>query len=108
MNDPGFLGRVVPRGWDRRVPVGGTVVMLRYPPGVPEDWDDQGVWRFEHWCDRKTSARGVVVCAPLLSPAHTVTETKGRIPSDLTVNPSILCPDCNLHGWVRDGVWTPA
>ena len=24
----------------------------------------------------------------------------------LTIEPSILCPDCGLHGWIRDGQWT--
>lgn len=26
----------------------------------------------------------------------------------LTLNPSLVCTDCGVHGWVRDGKWVPA
>jgi hypothetical protein len=26
----------------------------------------------------------------------------------LTLEPSILCPDCGHHGWIRGGRWVPA
>lgn len=26
----------------------------------------------------------------------------------LTVPPSILCPDCGTHGFIRDSRWVPA
>lgn len=26
----------------------------------------------------------------------------------LTLSPSVLCPRCGDHGWVRDGKWIPA
>ena len=26
----------------------------------------------------------------------------------LTISPSVLCRDCGLHGWIRDGRWVPA
>ncbi|WP_064075901.1 DUF6527 family protein [Prescottella equi] len=26
----------------------------------------------------------------------------------LTITPSILCPVCRVHGWIRDGEWVPA
>lgn len=31
-------------------------------------------------------------------------ETAWRV----TVQPSILCPDCGLHGFITDSVWVPA
>lgn len=26
----------------------------------------------------------------------------------LTIVPSVLCPQCGLHGWITDGKWVPA
>lgn len=43
-----------------------------------------------------------LVCSPRLN--H---EVSGDWPA-LTVTPSILCPDCGLHGFVTDGCWRPA
>src|SRR6185369_5351602 len=56
--------------------------------------------RFEHRCDR--GERGVVICAPRLQ--H---EVRMRH-SGVTVNPSILCPDCGTHGFIRDSRWVAA
>ena len=59
-----------------------------------------GTMRFEHRCDR--GERGVVICAPALrlGDGHTVVEM-----DPLTVTPSILCPDCGTHGFIRAGAW---
>lgn len=38
-----------------------------------------------------------------IRPGHLVTTD---LP--LTVSPSILCPDCGLHGWVIKSTWEPA
>lgn len=57
---------------------------------------------FEHRCDR--GDRGVIICAPRLKPEHTVTQADAKT----TVSPSILCPDCGTHGFVRDGRWVAA
>lgn len=60
--------------------------------------------RFEHRCDR--GDRGVVICAPALqieNGGHRVVQR-----SPLTIEPSILCPDCGTHGFVRDGKWVEA
>lgn len=66
-------------------------------------WYEDGTARFEHRCDR--GERGVVVCAPALqlSGGHRIVQ---RDP--LTVEPSILCPDCGTHGFIRDGRWVEA
>jgi len=60
-----------------------------------------GTRRFEHRCDR--GPRGVIICAPKLDERHQVVRLQ-----PLTVVPSILCPDCGTHGFVRDGRWVPA
>ena len=70
-------------------------------------FDDEGHWRFRHTCAR-TSPRFVVaqepfVVAPTLD-RHTVMVAEHR-PS---VNPSILCEDCGIHGFVNDGKWRSA
>ena len=56
--------------------------------------------RFQHRCDR--GDRGVIICAPALQDAHTWDE------ATKTVTPSILCPDCGTHGFVRRGQWVAA
>lgn len=64
---------------------------------------------FEHICgrwpdDREPDGEFVKVVAPRLS-RHTVTRDDAGV---ITVEPSILCPDCGLHGYVRAGVWSTA
>jgi hypothetical protein len=72
---------------------------------------DDGTHLFSHVCDRRPSnpnrsARfrsnaGVIRCAPALDPTgHQIVS-----PDPLTVSPSILCLDCGLHGFVREGRW---
>lgn len=95
---------------------------------LPVDDDDKallfyadGTVRFRHRCDR--GERGVIICAPALQlkkepiyqpgaptmnpGGHTITTTNPvtdrHIP--VTVEPSILCPDCGTHGFVRNGRW---
>lgn len=56
----------------------------------------------DRWPDGETH-----IVDPLLQLAeggHTLTLVDG-IP---TVTPSILCPDCQIHGFVTDGVWRDA
>jgi hypothetical protein len=58
---------------------------------------------FEHLCDR--GDKGTIICAPALQldgGGHTWD------PVTVTVTPSILCPDCGTHGFVRNGEWIPA
>ena len=83
-------------GWVRSHAVrsagGPTYRLLEYPDGQ---------WGFEHQCDR--GERGVIICAPMLQTkngGHHVTV------EPLTVSPSILCTDCNTHGFVREGRWS--
>lgn len=58
---------------------------------------------FEHRCDR--GDRGTVICAPALQldGGHRIVEL-----APLTVEPSILCPDCGTHGFIRNGRWVGA
>lgn len=79
--------------------------ILAYPPPIDLDHDSEGGWfRFRHRCDR--GPRGVIVCAPELTwGGHTVTVDDSGV---ITVDPSIVCPDCGDHGWVRAGKWVPA
>lgn len=66
--------------------------------------------RFEHRCDR--GDRGVIICAPRLMDAHTVTHegpgTRSWPNGAPTVTPSILCTDCGTHGFIRNGYWSAA
>ena len=67
---------------------------------------EDGTVRFRHRCDR--GDRGIITCAPAIQVGphgngHTIVSLQ-----PLTISPSILCPDCNTHGFVRDGVWAVA
>lgn len=88
--------------WDHREEVGPDIALLFYRDGTV---------RFEHVCDR--GRRGVIRCAPELSPGHDVRTYRQqgprqakRLPGRTTVSPSILCEDCGTHGFVTNGVWT--
>lgn len=85
---PGWTGAVIIRN-----PLGPRFRVLTYTDGTA---------RFEHRCDR--GERGSVVCAPVLQLStpggHRITQT-----APLTVEPSILCPDCGTHGFIREGRW---
>lgn len=78
-------------GWENSLPVGEGLSLMRYIDGT---------LKIQHRCDR--GKRGVIICAPELMPEHRVT---GWPP---TIEGSILCPDCGLHGWVREGKWEAA
>lgn len=97
------LASVVEGGWWHREPLVGLAGGLLY-------FRDGGI-ALLHLCDR--GKRGRVVCAPFLqtktSPVrgpvgHTVTGGLGAV----TVDPSVACGDCGLHGWVRSSEWVPA
>lgn len=64
----------------------------------------EGQFRLRHLCDRSASGRNVIICAPVLS-QHFVQWVPE---AGYTVQPSILCPDCGLHGWIRANEWQPA
>ena len=85
-----FLGGFVHPDWTRGVAVGAYRILF-YADGTV---------RFSHRCDR--GERGVIICDPVLQMGN-----GHRIVTDdpLTIEASILCPDCGTHGWVRDGEW---
>lgn len=90
-----ILATCIESGYTERWPLGHDLFLLRYP---------RGVMRLEHTCDRAASNRGVIVCAPEISTEpgwHTICAA-----DPLTISPSILCGDCGLHGFIRDGQWT--
>lgn len=92
----------------RRVHVGADVALLEYPRhGRP--LNDPATLGIEHVCGRwpdeqEPDGEFLKCIAPTLAPGHTVTRSGGQV----TVAPSIACPDCGLHGFIREGRWTPA
>lgn len=96
MDTAGILCDATPAGWV-------DVVSLAHA-GDPEAFQvlayPDGSRRFRHRCDR--GVRLVIVCAPLLTAQHRVVDT-----NPLTVFPSILCTDCDTHGYITDGEWRP-
>lgn len=90
-----------PGRWLDAVEVAPGVSLVRYPGGAV---------RVRHRCNRGGRGGGEVICAPALSPGHVVTWPPAMTDGchKPTVSPSILCSDCGLHGFVRDGEWSPA
>lgn len=86
---------LVPEGW-----IDSTFIPHTLGPTYRVLWYADGTARFEHRCDR--GVRGTVICAPLLQldAGHRVVS---RDP--LTIEPSILCPDCGTHGFITEGRW---
>ena len=89
---------LVERGWIRSIFIphtgGESYRILIYT---------NGTWRFEHRCRRPHIT---VICAPALqldNGGHRVAQS-----DPLTIEPSILCPDCGTHGFIRNGRWVEA
>lgn len=90
---------VFDRGYTRRVEVGqrrdGTdLTLLFYADGAV---------RVHHHCKLiQGDSEDRLICAPALQigAGHVVMES-----DPVTISPSILCPDCALHGFVRASRW---
>lgn len=66
-------------------------------------WYGDGSVGIRHHCVR--SPELTVVCAPKL----TLGSYWKLVTDDpVTITPSIMCPDCGLHGFITDGVWIDA
>lgn len=65
-----------------------------------------GSMAFKHECKVDEDRRLLVMAPPLLrgKRGHHVNYKH----DELTIEPSIVCPNCDLHGFVWDGVWAPA
>ena len=64
-------------------------------------------WRFSHVCD--SPRRGMRLrIAPLLSNVGQPGGHQIVNESPLHIEPSILCEDCGIHGFVRLGKWVSA
>lgn len=59
---------------------------------------DTGRLRLEHVCNLNGKRRAVVQSMPM----HHIVQ-----PSPLSLQPSVHCPTCGLHGYVTDGQWAP-
>lgn len=77
-----------------------SVFLRAYPAPYRVLFYPDGTVRFEHDC--KIVDRVRIICAPSLV-NHTIVQRE-----PLTIEASILCPDCGTHGWVRKGRWVAA
>lgn len=58
-------------------------------------------WRFSHVCTSPRSGRTYRIAPQLqIGHGHEVLSTE-----PLHIEASILCSDCGIHGWVREGRW---
>ena len=80
-----------PEGYTNEIRLTGAVSVLLYKVGPP---------RIRHHC--KVVDGQALIVAPKLSGRHTVVAWE-----PLSIVPSILCPDCGLHGYVTNGTWVP-
>lgn len=95
---------VYDRNYTDRVPVGRhsdgrEVALLLYGDGTV---------RVLHECHFIQGSRDRLVCAPALriGDGHDIhAEDIGCGLMSITVSPSIACPDCGLHGFVRANRW---
>lgn len=82
--------------------VGSGITLLQYDNGL-----NPGAWGVRHVCTSwldpdEVDGRFVKVVAPRLTDGGHHVEVGDQ---GVTVHPSILCPDCGLHGYVTDGTW---
>lgn len=70
-------------------------------PPVKALFYEDGTIRIWHHCRVIDGTQ--IVCAPALQldGGHVVVSE-----DPLTIAPSILCPDCGLHGFITNGAWT--
>jgi hypothetical protein len=61
---------------------------------------NDGTIRVRHHCKVIDGLQLVVAPALQLDGGHRIVQS-----SPLTVEPSVLCPDCGLHGFIRQGMW---
>lgn len=81
---------LVEPGWTERTEH-GPVWALRYPDGSI---------RVEHLCKSFDDLHLITAPALQIGNGHTVVSD-----APLTIHPSILCPDCGLHGFITNGEW---
>lgn len=93
MTIEGEIPDVTTPGWTSAEDHGSGVSSLHYPDGKI---------RIRHTCNR---THITIINAPALqlTNGHTVVQRE-----PLTVNPSILCDDCGLHGFITNGSWFSA
>jgi hypothetical protein len=93
-----------PTEWEERQPV----LVIDPEVGVylaPLHRLDDGLprWTFWHWCTFANTRKIEPRWLPMGLGNHTVVAEE---PVHLT--PSLLCPECGLHGFIHDGRWVPA
>ena len=87
-----------PAGAIRDVDLGNFRHLLEYPDGT---------WRYRHSCKPREGRQ--LIAAPQLHPGqHRITVTNEGETGLVTVRPSILCSDCDEHGFVNDSIWSDA
>lgn len=95
---------VIEEGILRSISLGRGKQLHVYADGEPTAGE---CFSFEHRC-KKIPGEGdemvQIICAPKLQRQHEAQWTDGKV----SITPSILCPDCNTHGFVTDSRWVRA
>jgi hypothetical protein len=85
-----------PGGYERIVDHGSNIQTL---------WYADGRIKFRHIC-RLIDGTRRVLAPETFGPEHKAHAMVSRDP--LTLSPSLLCRQCGLHGWIRNGRWEAA
>lgn len=81
------------QGWQEEIELGRNIKALLYSDG------EIGI---SHECHLPRSGYHVWA-APVLATGHSIVS---MVP--LTITPSFLCEECQLHGFITDGKWVQA
>lgn len=81
-----------------KIDVGGGVSLL-----IPAEGKIRVMHVCAEWDDDYMQEHLVKIACPTLHEDHVVVSLDPP-----TIQPSILCSSCGLHGFVRSGVWVPA
>jgi len=76
--------------------------MVNHGGGVQTLWYSDGTIKFRHLC-RLNDGRRKILAPETFGPLHAAHKMISADP--LTLEPSIICQQCGLHGWIRDGRW---
>lgn len=71
---------------------------------------DRYMLLLEHDCDGRRVANGCTLDSEVSRELDPDPRPRWQVVSwePLTLDPSILCRGCQMHGWIRAGVWIPA
>jgi hypothetical protein len=97
-----YGGRLIQNYWVGRTYLGHEIAIRHV---LEQDGEH---WRFSHVCTLKNSGMLMRIAPDIQLPPQYESGHSLISLDPLHIEPSILCIECGLHGWVRDGKWVSA